>query len=159
MTDQSQYIVQFVGFKANLSDADFINRWLPFAAGFKKAGIRSIDLYKVNNNQQLTYISRNIWEAKTYFKNFPSGIAGSGSGGGIAVIQFGGYWIAQNELEKSNQMHMLFINQYIAGAKVQRKRCTIQVPYEHQIEFTENDNLVFTIDPSVILHCRHIKTM
>lgn len=104
----TKYIVQFVGFKTTLAEDDFIRRWMPFASNFKSQGIITIDLYRVANNDDLTFISRNIWEEKTYFQNFPTGVAGSGSGGGISVTQFGGYSIQPDQLERQDEMQLLF---------------------------------------------------
>lgn len=159
MTEKRQYIVQYVGFKTNLNEIDFIQCWAPFALNFKRAGIKTIDLYKVNGSDQLTFISRNIWEAKTYFQHFPTGVAGSGSSGGISVTQFGGYWIEESQLNKPNTMQLLFSNDYSLKALIKRKRCTDKVGYENQIELADNDIALKRIIPSEVLNCIHIKTL
>lgn len=159
MINPTKHIVQFVGFKANLNEIDFLKRWLPFALGFKKAGITSIDLYKVSNNDHLNFISRNLWDTNTYFQNFPSGIAVSGRGGGVAVTQFGGYWIAENELDKPDEMQILFTNEKLPSTIRSRKRCSVNVIFENQVEFTEEDFNLLNINPLNILSCTHLKTM
>lgn len=159
MTEHNQYIVQFVGFKTNLSDNDFIQRWRPFALNFKQAGIMTIDLYKVRDNDHLTFISRNIWNAKTYFQNFPNGIAGSGSGGGVLITQYGGYWISKQELTKPHTMQLLFTNDSLPSAPITRKRCTENIRYENQIELDEMDHTLVSKNQSDVLSCTHMKTM
>lgn len=159
MTQHSQYIVQFVGFSTKLSEHDFINRWAPFAVGFKNAGMKSIDLYKISNNNTLAFISRNIWDAQTYFQNFPTGVAGSGSGGGISVTQFGGYWISENELAQPHQMQLLFSDSDVTSSKAARERCTENVMFEKQFELSENDRTFSDAMPAHFFICTHIKTM
>ena len=159
MSEQSQYIVQFVGFKTNLNESDFIQRWSPYATNFKRAGIKTLDLYKIKDNDQFTFISRNVWDANIYFQNFPTGVAGSGSGGGISVTQFGGFWISENDLEKPNNLQLLFTNDDIQSALKNRKRCTEQITFENQIEFGETDSAVLKQNQLKIIKCTHIKTM
>lgn len=159
MTKQSQYIVQYVGFKTNLTENDFIQRWIPFATNFKRAGIKTIDLYKISDSDQFTFISRNIWDAKTYFQNFPTGMAGSGSGGGISVTQLGGYWIDENQLAKPNNMQLLFTNDNFPSTFISRKRCTEKVRFENQIELGEKDSTIMNEYLSNMLNCTHLKTM
>jgi hypothetical protein len=159
MSEQNKnYIVQYVGFKTTLNETDFIKRWTPFATNFKNAGIKSIDLYQVNENENITYISRNIWDAKTYFENFPTGVAGSGSGGGISVTQFGGYFIDDSDLNKSQTMQLLFTNQetLISLPHKQRNQCTQKVKFIKSIEYLEVEK---TLLPKETLSCNHLKTM
>jgi hypothetical protein len=40
----SSFIVQYVGFSTACSAPDFLIRWMPFAQGFTRAGIRHIAL-------------------------------------------------------------------------------------------------------------------
>lgn len=157
MTNTHRYIVQFVGFKTALSATEFLQRWKPFAARFKHSGAKSIDLYAVSNNPNLAFISRNIWDADTYFQNFPTGVAGSGNGGGIAVTQFGGYWISEQEIAKPSDMQLLFTNEHLASTA--RKRCTERVLFAHQLELTGADSALVNTQASNILFCTHLKTM
>jgi hypothetical protein len=161
MAETNRYIVQFVGFKTDLNEEEFIKRWTPFAANFKNAGIKTIDLYSVIENGDLTFISRNIWDEKSYFQNFPSGVAGSGSGGGISVKQFGGYWISENDLQKPNTLNILFSNEnnFSESNIVLRKRCTENVPFQYQIEIDQIDTLILQQNKPNILNCSHVKTM
>ena len=158
MIENSNYIVQYVGFKTELDEQNFIKRWTPFASNFKNAGIKTIDLYRVKENDEQTYISRNIWDKKTYFENFPSGVAGSGSGGGIKVTQFGGYWIDDKELEKPENMTLLFTddNSAISTSKIQRSQCTKNVKYLKMIEFLDSNQS--STSPKLLI-CNHLKTM
>ena len=158
MTENSNYIVQYVGFKTELDEQNFVKRWTPFASNFKNAGIKTIDLYSVKGSDAQTFISRNIWDKKTYFENFPSGVAGSGSGGGISVTQFGGYWIADNELEKPENMTLLFADEtpQVSAPKIERNQCTKNVKYLKVIEFSDSTQSVF--DQKMLI-CNHLKTM
>ena len=158
MDESSNYIVQYVGFKTDLDEQSFIKRWTPFASNFKNAGIKTIDLYKVKENKEQTYISRNIWDKKTYFENFPSGVAGSGSGGGIKVTQFGGYWIDDNQLEKPEIMKVLFTDDssQISTSKIERSQCTTNVKYLKVVEFLDLNQLDIS---QKILTCKYLKTM
>lgn len=159
MIEQSRYIVQYVGFKTNLNDIDFIERWMPFAQNFKRAGIVSIDLYQVTGSDSITFISRNIWDARNYFKNFPTGVAGSGSGGGILVKQFGGFWITENELDSPGNIQLLFSNENFPPNRFVRKRCSETVSFENQIEFSDVDNEIAKKFKSELLVCKHVKTI
>jgi len=50
MKKESNYIVQYVGFKTGMDSIEFIKRWTPFATGFKSAGIKTIDLYQAHTS-------------------------------------------------------------------------------------------------------------
>ncbi len=155
--EDKDFIVQYVGFKTGLNEVEFMRRWTPFAASFKGAGIKSIDLYAVQDNENITFISRNIWDSKTYFENFPTGVAGPGSGGGISVTQFGGYWIEEADLQKPELMQILFTNNYSSDLPHSlRGQCTENAKYLKVIEFLLNDN---TIYPETSMFCKHLKTM
>jgi len=159
MSTASPYIVQFVGFKTDLNDSGFIQRWLPFAKNFKNAGIESINLYKVNKSKVLTFISRNIWDAETYLENFPSGMAVSGSGGGISVTQFGGYWIDENDLNFPNHLQLLFSNEDFPASILCRKRCREEVSFQNQMELGEKDTDLLSKYAASVLDCTHLKTL
>ena len=158
IVENNNFIVQYVGFKTKLSETDFVKRWTPFASNFKSAGIKSIDLYQVQDDENLTFISRNIWESKTYFDNFPTGVAGSGSGGGISVTQFGGYWIEEADLPKPNSMQILFSNDYTTPTSqhITRNQCAKNVKFLKVIEYL---NVERPIVPKQTLFCKHLKTM
>lgn len=156
MEQRSNYIVQYVGFKTDLQPNDFIARWAPFATGFKNAGIRTIDLYTVLENDFITFISRNVWDHNTYFKNFPSGIAGAGSGGGIKVIQFGGYWLQPDHLFRQDKMIVAFLTEEVEktnSSQIARLRCSDAVPYKQMLEMLPTIESSFSLQ----LHCEHLK--
>ena len=158
LTENSNYIVQYVGFKTDLTENEFIYRWTPFATGFKNAGIRTIDLYRVIKNDNHTFISRNVWDEKNYFKNFPSGIAAAGSGGGIRVTQFGGYWLATEHLEGPNNMILAFQKDRIGktdALQIERLRCSESVPYLQMLEIVP----AYQTNVELQLNCKHIKQM
>ena len=161
MIDTNKYIVQFVGFKTDLNESDFIQRWTPFASRFKNAGIQTIDLYKISENKSLTFISRNIWDEKLYFKNFPTGVAGSGSSGEISVTQLGGYWISEYEIEKPDEMKIFFTDREedLSPTCIVRKRCTENVKYEYQVEITQTNGSILDKNQLNILTCTHSTTM
>lgn len=159
MTNSTKYIIQFVGFKTTLIEIDFIRRWTPFASNFKSQGIITIDLYSLVNNNDLTYISRNIWDEKTYFQNFPTGVAGSGSGGGISVTQFGGYSIPPDQLERQNEMQLLFLNDTINIDNENTISClssTDKVPFK-QVLISNDVNKPDLQLNSIDIKCKHIK--
>ncbi len=156
MVGNSNYIVQYVGFKTILDSLEFIKSWTPFANSFKSVGIISIDLYQVKENENLSFISRNIWDDKTYFKNFPSGIAGAGGGGRISVIQLGGYWIEPEQLESQEIMTLVFLTSEVANAKqIARLSCSDKIPYKQMLDILPNTKSNF---PNQI-NCKHLKQM
>lgn len=161
MTNSTKYVIQFVGFKTTPDENEFIIRWTPFASNFKSKGIVTIDLYNVENYNELTYISRNIWDEKTYFHNFPTGIAGSGSGGGISVTQLGGYSIQPDQLEPQNEMQLLFLNNIIKLEDENIISClssTDKVPFKQVLMFngTYKPNLQ---SHAIDIICKHLKRM
>lgn len=160
MTNLNKYIIQFVGFKTIMTEKDFIKRWTPFASNFKNQGILTIDLYQVLNYKDLNYISRNIWNEKTYFQNFPTGIANSGSGGGISVTQLGGYHIQPDQLEKQDEMQLLFLHNTIKIDNKDVVSClslTDKTPFQQVLIINDNKSNL-PLD-SIDIKCRHIKQM
>lgn len=161
MINSTKYIIQFVGFKTTLSETDFIRRWTPFALNFKSIGIITIDLYKAINNNDLTYISRNIWDEKTYFQNFPNGIAGSGSSTDISVTQLGGFYIHPDKLKSQKEMHLLFLNDI---NKIENENnysyvsSTAKVPFK-KVLIINDDNKPGLVNNSIEIKCKHIKQM
>lgn len=158
MSEKSNYIVQYVGFKTNLNDNEFILRWTPFATEFKNAGIKTIDLYKVIKNDHLTFISRNVWDEKNYFKNFPSGIASDGSSGGIKVTQFGGYWLAPEHSERRDKIILAFLTTEMernGSHQILRLSCSKNVPYRQMLEIVPTFQTSFDLQ----LNCEHLKQL
>lgn len=161
MTNSAKYIIQFVGFKTTLEEIDFIRRWTPFASNFKSQGIITIDLYRVANNDDLTFISRNIWDEKTYFQNFPTGVADSGSGGGISVTQFGGYILQPDKLERQDEMQLLFLHDIIKIGDENTISClssTDKVPFKQVLIINDYDKPDLQLN-SLDIKCQHLKQM
>ena len=161
MTNSPKYILQFVGFKTTLEEIGFIRRWTPFALSFKSQGIITIDLYRVANNEDLTFISRNIWDEKTYFQNFPTGVAGSGSGGGISVKQFGGYGIQPDQLERHDKMQLIFLQDIIKIEDENTISClssTDKVPFKQVLIYNNAYKPNLQIK-QIKIKCKHIKQM
>ncbi len=161
MLQPSEYIVQYVGFKASFTEEDFLSRWAPFASKFKSLGIISIDLYKNKESNEVTFISRNVWDSKTYFENFPTGAAYSGGGGGIEVIQFGGYWLDKNKLANKEEMKLIFLKNElkIVAENITSQYCsTDKVPYKQVLDVPISFEFPAST-PSIKLICKHIKTM
>lgn len=158
MIEKSNYIVQYVGFKTSLDSFEFIKRWTPFASGFKSTGIKTIDLYQVIENENLTFISRNVWDDKTYFQNFPSGIAGGGGGGGISVTQLGGYWLQPDQLERQDKMKLAFLTteeETTNATQIARLSCTDKIPHKQMLDILPTAQTNF---PNQII-CKHLKQM
>lgn len=158
MKVNSNYIVQYVGFKTEMDSKRFIEHWTPFAAKFKRAGIKAIDLYQVKENEFITFISRNVWDDKTYFQNFPSGIARAGSGGGIAVTQFGGYWLQPDHLERQDKMVLAFLtteSETTNPTQIARLSCSERNPYLQMLDILPSSPTNF---PNQI-NCDHLKQM
>jgi len=154
------YVVQYVGFSANIDSNTFISRWAPFAKQFKAMGIQSIDLYQNTNESKINFLSRNVWDKQTYLKNFSTGIAGAGGGGGISVTQFGGYWLPKDHLQKQDYMQLLFTNSLVIS-DIEIKsypRCTNHVPFLNVLEAHTLDG-AYILENSVYLICAHIQTM
>lgn len=161
LTEATQYVVQFVGFRTTWDDHDFIIRWTPFAANFKKQGIRSIDLYHVSDGEDLAYISRNIWDEKIYLQQFPSGMAGSGGGGGITITQLGCYRIPSDQLTPPNEMQLIFSPDIVNEAEIPVIAClrlTDNVPFNHVLMRHAADKPVW-LPHSLAFTCQHLKTM
>ncbi len=158
MNKKSNYIVQYVGFKTNIEPNEFIKRWTPFANSFKSAGIKTIDLYQVLENDFLTFISRNVWDDNTYFQNFPSGIAGAGSGGGITVSQFGGYWLQPDHLERQDKMILTFLKteaEKTNSTQIARLSCSDNIPYKQMLDISPTTKTNFSLQ----INCKHLKQM
>ncbi len=155
MTEKSSYIAQYVGFKTGLEPDDFIVRWTPFAASFKSAGIQTIDLYQALGNSFQNYISRNVWDANTYFRNFPSGIAGDGSGGEIRVTQFGGYWLEPDGLDRQDKMILAFLTTEVEktnSTQIARQRCSDTIPYTEMLDILPTTKTNFPLQ----IICKYI---
>jgi len=152
------YIVQYVSFKTEVSPGEFIDRWTPFADSFKRAGTKTIDLYQVQDNKNINYISRNIWEENIYFQNFPSGIAHNGSGGGVSVTQLGGFWIDIDHILSKDVMKLAFLS--LGGAMVNspytaRLNCTIKGLFKQMLDIPPE----LQTDLLNEINCSHLRQM
>lgn len=158
MTENINYIVQYVGFQTTHDSSYFINLWVPFATGFKTAGIKKIDLYKVQDNENLSFISRNVWDTKIYFQNFPSGIANEGGGARIKVTQLGGYWLKADQLEKQDNMKLVFCiieTDTNITYGITRLNCSRNAVYKQMIEISPSLEINFTNQ----IYCSYIKSL
>lgn len=147
-----------MGFKTAIEPNEFIKSWTPFANSFKKVGIKTIDLYQVLENNSLTFISRNVWEKNTYFQNFPSGIAGGGSGGGVVVTQFGGYRLQPDHLERQNNMILAFLTTEMEktnSTQIVRLCCSENIPYKQMLDILPTTKSNFAMQ----INCKHLKQM
>jgi hypothetical protein len=161
MNYSSEFIVQYVGFQTAIDKNNFAVRWTPFANQFKSMGIKTIDLYEVAQPNDINFVSRNVWTSQTYLKNFPTGVAGSGGGGGISVYQFGGYWLDEDQLERDDEMELVFLNSAVELADDEitlRSRATENVPYKQLLDFSPAKKMALPAS-SVKLVCNHIKQM
>lgn len=83
-------IVQFVCFKTQLEQLDFINTWQPFASSFINQGLRTIVL---SSSQQKSadykFISRNLWSESAYTRASQTGRIGDGGGETVKAFQAG----------------------------------------------------------------------
>ena len=115
-------------------------------------------MYQVQENDFLTFISRNVWDDKTYFQYFPSGIAGSGSGGGITVTQLGGYWLHPDHLERQDKMILTFLTieaETTTATQIARLSCSDKFPYKQMLDILPSSQNNF---PNQI-NCNHLKQM
>ena len=83
-------IVQFVCFKTQLEQLDFIKTWQPFASSFINQGLRTIVL---SSNQQKSadykFISRNLWSESAYTRASQTGRIGDGASETVKAFQAG----------------------------------------------------------------------
>jgi hypothetical protein len=160
----SSFIVQYVGFKTLIDKDAFRVRWVPFASQFKSMGIKTIDLYAVLQPNDIQFISRNVWDTQAYLKSFPSGVADSGGGGGIMVVQFGAYWLKANQLERDNEMELVFLNtvntivEVPDNVVISRLRVTDTVRFRQLLDFPTGTKVAVP-DSAVALICKHLQRM
>jgi hypothetical protein len=157
--DTTPYIVQYVGFETRLDSTAFLQRWMPFANQFKAAGILTIDLYAVRSGEGLAFMSRNVWPAEVYFRNFPGGMAGSAGGGGVQVRQLGGYWLEETQLEKEAAMQLVFLPEAVGVdtvTVVSRQPCTARVPYRQLLDLPVQHP---GVGAGTTFLCNHLKSM
>lgn len=161
MEHQQPYIVQYVGFQTALDEDTFLNSWKPFASSFKSAGIVKIDLYQLANREILTYLSRNVWPAEAYLKNFPTGVPGAARTQDVNVLQFGGYWLAEDEQTAPASMTLLFQRspQEIEEEGTSRPRVTEQVPFAQMLMLDGLQKETASTNEQLVFPCAHLKSL
>jgi len=151
-----QFIVQYVGFKTNLETENFVSSWQPFASRFKSLGIISLDLYKVEKDSDLNFISRNVWDLGVYFKNFPSGIAGYASSLETQVEQFGGYLLDEIDLIRKPEMKLSFLKNQVdvkENGVISRIACRNNLPYIQVLDYPKDKIITFLESTSKTYLC------
>jgi hypothetical protein len=162
MSQQSSYIVQYVGFQTALDEDTFLQSWTPFASSFKSAGIEHIDIYMVENKEILTYLSRNVWPTSAYLKNFPSGVPGAARTQDVNVLQFGGYWLDESEIVRPERMTLLFQkeeNLITEKEAVIRLRVTEYVPFKQLLLLTQPSSVHTSTETQLVFSCSHLKSL
>jgi hypothetical protein len=161
MEHQQPYIVQYVGFQTALDEDIFLNTWRPFASSFKLAGITQIDLYRLENREILTYISRNVWPAEAYFKNFPGGQPGAARTQLVNVLQFGGYWLAEDQQEAPESMTLLFQRSLmeVEEENISRGRVSEQVPFIQVLMLQGLRTDITSTNEQLVFPCSQMKSI
>jgi len=161
MEQQQPYIVQYVGFQTALDEDTFLSSWKPFASSFKSAGIAKIDLYQLENREILTYLSRNVWPAEAYLKNFPSGVPGAARTQDVNVLQFGGYWLAEDKQVAPGSMTLLFqrSSQEVQEKSVRRVRVTQQVPFSQMLMLAGLQTDIVSTNEQLVFPCTHLRSL
>lgn len=161
MEHQQPYIVQYVGFQTALDEDTFLNSWKPFTTSFKSAGIMQIDLYQLKNREILTYLSCNVWPAEAYLKNFPTGVPGAARTQDVNVLQFGGYWLAEEQQAAPESMTLLFQRspQDVEGASISRERVTEQVPFAQMLMLDDSQNKMASTNEQLVFPCAHLRSL
>ena len=161
MEYQQPYIVQYVGFQTALDEDTFLNSWKPFATSFKSAGISQIDLYQLENREILTYLSRNVWPSEAYLKNFPTGVPGAARTQDVNVLQFGGYWLAEDQKAASKSMTLLFQRslQEVEEGITQRSKVTEQVPFQQMLMLPALRTDMASTNEQLVFPCSHLRSL
>lgn len=161
MEHQQPYIVQYVGFQTALDEDTFLNSWKPFATSFKSAGIISIDVYRLENREILTYLSRNVWPSEAYLKNFPTGVPGAARTQDVNVLQFGGYWLDKEEQAAPESMTLLFQRspQEVEEASISQGRVTEQVPFSQVLMLKGVNKEKPSTNEQLVFPCTHLKSL
>ncbi len=160
MNHQQPYIVQYVGFQTGLDEETFMKSWAPFASSFKSAGIAQIDIYIVSNKDILTYISRNVWPAEAYMKNFPSGVPGAVRTQDVNVLQFGGYWLQEVNVDSPENITLLFQREekHIEEASIM-PRVTETVPFKQVLVLQQAKTSYTSSDEQLVFSGKHLKSL
>lgn len=162
MSQEQSLVVQYVGFQTGLDEDTFIQTWTPFASSIKSAGISEVDIFALQQKDVLSYISRNIWPAEAYFKNFPTGIAGAARAKDMMVLQFGGYWMKEEEREQPSDMLLLFQRQFVeVDEKVfsRHEAVSKQVPFEQLLVIENAKSTYASTNEQFAFYCKHLKSL
>jgi len=157
MEHQQPYIVQYVGFQTALDEDTFLNSWQPFASSFKSAGIATVDIYQLI----ATYFSRNVWPSDAYLQNFPSGVPGAAPTQDMHVLQFGGYWLAEDQQTAPESMTLLFQRSplEVKEASISRSRVTKQVPFTEVLMLASLQKEMASTNEQLVFPCIHLKSL
>lgn len=162
MSYPQPYIVQYVGFQTALDEDTFLQSWKPFATSFKSAGIIHIDLYVLEHKEILTYLSRNVWPAEAYLKNFPSGVPGAARTQDVNVLQFGGYWLRQEETDRPENMTLIFQREakpLEEKEAIARLCVTENVPFKQLLVLIQPSTAYDSTDAQLVFSCSHLKDL
>lgn len=162
MSQQQAYVVQYVGFQTGLDEDTFLQSWIPFASSFKSAGIEHIDIYTLQDKEILTYLSRNVWPAEAYLKNFPSGVPGAARTQDVNVLQFGGYWLDKAEKDRPEHMTLVFQkDESLSEEKdiITRLRVTEHVPFKQLLVLKQLTSAYLSTDVQLVFGCSHLKSL
>lgn len=161
MNPLSDLIVQYIGFKTQFNNADFSKWWRPSVANFKALGVESVALFKVVENEEMHFLSKNIWKQNTYFQTFPTGVAGSGSGGGIDVIQLGGFWLLPEQNLPQQEMQLAFVRKNFDNSQ---SKSWIKTAVSPKSPYQEMLDIPFAVkidipSPTLHIYCQHLMLM
>ncbi|MFP4096476.1 MAG: hypothetical protein ACLFUB_18485, partial [Cyclobacteriaceae bacterium] len=161
MSYQQPYIVQYVGFQTALDASAFLKSWIPFASSFKSAGIEKIDIYQLSNRDILSYLSRNVWTTEAYLKNFPSGVPGAARTQDVNVLQFGGYWLEEDQQVAPESMTLLFQRspQKPEQENISRGRVTKQVPFAQMLVLPGIQTEIASTNEQLAFPCSHLESL
>ncbi|MDF9798571.1 hypothetical protein OKW21_003834 [Catalinimonas alkaloidigena] len=162
MKYQKPYIIQYVGFQTGLDEDTFLQSWSPFASSIKSAGIEKIDIYTVQKKEVLTYISRNVWPAEAFLKNFPTGVPGAARTQDVVVLQFGGYWLREEEIDRPDDMLLLFQRTPFALEEkedISRSRVTESVPFQQMLVLSDPKQEYSSTNKQFAFYCSHLKSL
>lgn len=160
MSEEKAYIVQYVGFQTALDEDTFLQSWTPFASSIKSAGMLHIDVYSLKDKEILTYIARNVWPAEAFLKNFPTGVPGAARTQDVNVLQFGGYWLKPDDIEKPESMTLFFQKEAAESEDgTVRARVTEKVPFRQMIIRLQNKQEVQSTNEQLVFDCKHIKSL
>ena len=100
-------IVQFICFSTALQFNPFVTAWDAFAQQSLRSGAQVITLNRGQADVPCQYVSRNEWPTERFVVAFPNGqMPADTRQGGIAVAQWGGYYLEQLETLNPTQPNL-----------------------------------------------------